>query len=796
MRLERLRIGGFGTFNRGLDVDFGADRLNIVIGRNEAGKSTMMSAVFGVIFGFKDAALQKKFEPWEQHDAYAGEVQLQTQDGRQIVVKRDFRDNTAEIGEIVGGEYRAHFLGSANPRGHTDEDIEYYKRLEAIVGFQDEAVFRATVFMGQSALRTDITDQIRRLVSGSNSTDFKGVLHDLHYRFSELTMENPWRKKAKSAPRKIEKVRDEVTTDTRKLGIAREVFLKSVALDQDVKRLDKELRDLKADIEDTRTTLGFFERFCKLVKDREDARARFVEANKRRATFTGLKDKVQEIDAELAKLKRFAKVGDDFPELATQLRGEMRELEQQESKFDFEKENLAALRPVPNTKLGAAMAAVGLAIGAALVAQGFVVPGAAVALVLGAGLFFLGRTLATGYKQRLAELEASVASQEQGIRARTKTIETLIARSQGLLGKGDPAELVAAFRRSRTLGEERHRRLSAMTVLGEWTEIDATYQRTAEENLRCNGLMEIILRDAPYLSQIADDAVAISKSMEELKRRIVELTASIDAGEGALTDARIAQARLSNEAEYDLPALEENVDAKRRELETLELERDSLRLVIDCLEECVNEFQEGDLTKLSDEVSGIFRTITSNRYTRVTLSANMEPMLTKFDNTHIAPGDLSQGTQDQLYFAMRLAIARHLSRKVPLPFFLDDPFVNFDAERLEVTRKLLSDIDEHQVVMVTCDREYERWPAHLIDLDRARSEALTTASGRVIAAFAPAPSAAAVHAHTLEIEPALETTSADVTAANGQAPAESNGHAAVSAAAGGEGEREIEAPAG
>ena len=61
MRIHRIKLGGFGTFNRGIDIDFGSDRLGVIIGRNEAGKSTIMSAIFGVLFGFKDSSIQQKF---------------------------------------------------------------------------------------------------------------------------------------------------------------------------------------------------------------------------------------------------------------------------------------------------------------------------------------------------------------------------------------------------------------------------------------------------------------------------------------------------------------------------------------------------------------------------------------------------------------------------------------------------------------------------------------------------------------------------------------------------------------
>jgi uncharacterized protein YhaN len=84
---------------------------------------------------------------------------------------------------------------------------------------------------------------------------------------------------------------------------------------------------------------------------------------------------------------------------------------------------------------------------------------------------------------------------------------------------------------------------------------------------------------------------------------------------------------------------------------------------------------------------------------------------------------LSQGARDQLYFAMRVAMARHLSRNINLPLFLDDPFVNFDNERLHVTKEVIDHLKGHQVVLVTCGREYRNWGRKLVDLDEVKTSA-------------------------------------------------------------------------
>ena len=725
MRIERIQIEGFGSFNKGIDVDLSDNRVAIIIGRNEAGKSTLMSALFGVLFGFRDQAITNKFEPWEEHDNYGGEVHIRTDAGTLMVVKRNFSDNTAEIGRLSEeGSYEELFLGSADPRGHLDDDIEYYRRLEELVGFQDESIFRGTVFMGQNALQTSITDQIRKLVSGTSTTDFKGVLHDLHFRFSELTMANPWRKKTKSKPRKIETLDAEIADRTEKLERAREVFMRTVSLEQEIKALEKTRQSNVDKLADTKTMLSQFERFCKLIKDRDVSNKRFNEANDKREKYISLRDKVHAIDRELeGRTGRFQKVGDSLLELIAKLKSETKELQHSETRYDREARSLKELRPTPNNAMGILLMLMGAGSGYGVL-QVATQPTALVigcaAAVLG---LFLGRKLFTGFAAQQATLEATVTQQKAQVHERQETVHEIIAASDGLLGEGDPDTILAEFRHFRSLTDQRDQQISMMTVLGEWSSIDGTYETAADENLRCNGHMEIILRDAPYLTEIANDSVALAQNIEELRRRTESLGCEIEVSAEVLTEARVQLASISSETDCDLPDLEMQLVERKSRKERLEFERDALREVIDTLDDCIEEFQEGDLTRLADEVSEVFRKITSNRYTRVSLSPNMEPMLTKYDSTHITPDDLSQGTQDQLYFAIRIAIARHLSRKIPLPFFLDDPFVNFDQDRLDVTRELLESIDGHQVVLVTCDRNYESWSPKVLDLDRARAAA-------------------------------------------------------------------------
>ena len=103
-----------------------------------------------------------------------------------------------------------------------------------------------------------------------------------------------------------------------------------------------------------------------------------------------------------------------------------------------------------------------------------------------------------------------------------------------------------------------------------------------------------------------------------------------------------------------------------------------------------------------------------------------------------ADQQLSAGTRDQLYLAVRLAVSEFLSRgQTTLPILLDDVFVTSDDERARAGMRLLieSFAAQHQVILMTCHRR--RFEA-LAEQDRAlyqgRVQWLDTRSARLAGA--------------------------------------------------------------
>jgi uncharacterized protein YhaN len=67
----------------------------------------------------------------------------------------------------------------------------------------------------------------------------------------------------------------------------------------------------------------------------------------------------------------------------------------------------------------------------------------------------------------------------------------------------------------------------------------------------------------------------------------------------------------------------------------------------------------------------------------------------------------SDGTVDQLYLALRLAVAEELTPEAPL--VLDDAFVRFDDTRLAAAMDILRKFGEtKQVILFTCQSRESR----------------------------------------------------------------------------------------
>lgn len=99
-----------------------------------------------------------------------------------------------------------------------------------------------------------------------------------------------------------------------------------------------------------------------------------------------------------------------------------------------------------------------------------------------------------------------------------------------------------------------------------------------------------------------------------------------------------------------------------------------------------------------------FEQLTKGAYTRIVMKLGAKELLAEHRNLGlIESAKLSRGTAEQLYLAMRFALASTMNAKSVVPLLFDDIFVNFDEERMMAALCLLKEISStRQIIMMTC----------------------------------------------------------------------------------------------
>lgn len=164
-------------------------------------------------------------------------------------------------------------------------------------------------------------------------------------------------------------------------------------------------------------------------------------------------------------------------------------------------------------------------------------------------------------------------------------------------------------------------------------------------------------------------------------------------------ELRDKQIRYSNLQE----SLEE-IDEVTDEYKTYDRQKYAAQLAMDKITELAGSFQERLKRELNERASEIISEITGGKYTRLIVDAEFSMSL-MLENRKVSTQQVSQGTVEQVYFALRMA-AVELLHEEEYPVILDDAFVCYDDKRLEQVLRWLYE-NKKQVLLFTCQNREE-----------------------------------------------------------------------------------------
>lgn len=224
---------------------------------------------------------------------------------------------------------------------------------------------------------------------------------------------------------------------------------------------------------------------------------------------------------------------------------------------------------------------------------------------------------------------------------------------------------------------------------------------------------------SPDISQAALDALEgkmaeflrLSKAVEQSEQTLVRLSGEIeglqkeeDKSDEEIEQQQHIQWELEQKLEY-LSECKTKAEALKRVLaenERTQEELDAIDLAQDTMNSLSTSIRDSFGLYLNKTASELISGITGGIYTSMSIDENLDVYMNTPEKL-IPINQVSSGTMDQVYLAVRLAAARLVQNGGDImPLIFDDSFVLYDDDRLKIALKWLVKAYDNQIIIFTC----------------------------------------------------------------------------------------------
>lgn len=195
-----------------------------------------------------------------------------------------------------------------------------------------------------------------------------------------------------------------------------------------------------------------------------------------------------------------------------------------------------------------------------------------------------------------------------------------------------------------------------------------------------------------------------SKTIEELTELINELIE--DKNKIKVSISGIEQnINNLNKRVSKLVTIDEDIERKEELINSLDDKIQAITLAKSTIKDISKDIHRQFAPDINRRVEKIIENITKGRYSRVRIDDQLgigiqDPMTKEIINLN----NLSGGTIDQIYFALRYGIINSITDK-ELPLILDDCFIQYDNKRLNnILDFLIEASNRRQVILLTCHK--------------------------------------------------------------------------------------------
>jgi uncharacterized protein YhaN len=202
----------------------------------------------------------------------------------------------------------------------------------------------------------------------------------------------------------------------------------------------------------------------------------------------------------------------------------------------------------------------------------------------------------------------------------------------------------------------------------------------------------LLIQRNKLAAQIADIPASpvsmqnVSQQESDLQTRLAEVT------------AKISQQRKNEQFSVQAQAVAGQVADLERQLMVYFADK----IAAQTLERLAAEVAEMHPKALLDSAAEILSRLTNGAFVRL-IQDNQSLVVRRDSGEQLPIKHLSKGTAEQVYMAIRLAAILSIPLKFPLPWLMDDAFVEFDGNRYTAMLDTLSDLadNEQQIIYFT-----------------------------------------------------------------------------------------------
>lgn len=238
MKIKNIKINGYGKLEN-VEINLG-NKINIIKGNNESGKSTLLNFISSSLYGIsknkkgKEISDFDKYKPWNT-DAFSGKLEYELDNGDDYEIFRDFKKKTPEIyknGKDVTFDYSIDKTkGSEFFTEQTGINEEMF--LNTFMSEQEEVKLN-------KASQTSIIQKLSNMVStGNENISYKKTIDKINKKqLEEIGSERSSGRPINIVNDKIEDLKEEIDEISRYKD-------KKYELEQEKQNLSKDFEDEK-----------------------------------------------------------------------------------------------------------------------------------------------------------------------------------------------------------------------------------------------------------------------------------------------------------------------------------------------------------------------------------------------------------------------------------------------------------------------------------------------------------------------------------------------------------------------